>query len=296
MLYYRTDLLRKYGFKRPPHTWDELETQASRIEKGERARGHPDFWGFVWQGADYEGLTCNALEWQYSQGGGNLIDPDRTIDVENEAAIRAFARAARWVGTISPPGVTAYIEEDSRNMWQSGRAAFLRNWTSIYPLAQRSKEVGTRFAVAPLPAGADSHSSVLGGWYLGISKYTHHRADAIAFVKYLSGRELQRERAIEGGSLPAYPSLYQDSAVLRADTVFASMADITNRVIQRPSVLAGRNYDRVSRAYASNVHRILTGKVSAPDGAAAIQAQLRQLTGLPDSAPVVSMSADRKQR
>lgn len=296
VLYYRTDLLRKYGFERPPRTWDELEMQASRIQKGERARGRSDFWGYVWQGADYEGLTCNALEWQYSEGGGNLIEPDRTINVENGAAVHALARAARWVGTISPPGVIAYIEEDSRNVWQSGRAAFLRNWSSIYPLAEESKEVGGRFGVAPLPAGVDSHSSVLGGWYLGVSKYTRRRADAIAFVKYLSGRELQRERAIEGGLLPTYPSLYRDSAVLRSGTVFAPMADVANRVIERPSVLAGRRYDRVSRAYAHGVHMILIGEVSASEGAATIQAELRGITGFPNSARMVSTDADRERR
>lgn len=296
VLYYRTDLLRKYGYARAPRTWDELEMQAARIQKGERAGGRSDFWGYVWQGADYEGLTCNALEWQYSQGGGNLIEPDRTINVDNPAAVHAFARAARWGGTISPPGVTAYIEEDSRNWWQSGRAAFLRNWTSIYAVAEQSKEVGGRFAVAPLPADVDSHSSVLGGWYLGVSKYTQHPAEAVAFVKFLSGKGLQRERAIQGGLLPTYPSLYQDSAVVRAGTMAASMADVVNRVIRRPSVLAGINYDRVSRAYAHGVHLILTGKVSAPEGAAAIQAELRRVTGFPNSQRVVASGGDGEHR
>jgi trehalose/maltose transport system substrate-binding protein len=64
MLYYRTDLLKRYGFSHPPRTWKELEAESSRIQAGERRRGHTDFWGYVWQGADYEGLTCNALEWR----------------------------------------------------------------------------------------------------------------------------------------------------------------------------------------------------------------------------------------
>jgi trehalose/maltose transport system substrate-binding protein len=296
VLFYRKDLVHKYGFTSPPRTWDELETQAGKIQQGERAEGTPDFWGYVWQGADYEGLTCNALEWQSSQGGGNLIEPDRTVDVANEAAIKAFARAAQWVGTISPPGVTAYLEEDSRNVWQSGRAAFMRNWSSIYAVADQAKAVKGRFAMAPMPAGADVHSSVLGGWYLGISKYSRRSEDAIAFVRYMSGKGLQRERAVKGGVLPTFASLYSDPGVLGASGLFAPMADVPKRLIERPTAFAGAKYDQVSRAYADGVHEILTRKATAPEAAAKIQSELKHLTGFADSRPVLMAGAGKEQR
>jgi trehalose/maltose transport system substrate-binding protein len=66
LLYYRTDLLHRYGFRDAPKTWDELEAMSRRIQAGERAKGHTNFWGFIWQGAPTEALTCNALEWQES--------------------------------------------------------------------------------------------------------------------------------------------------------------------------------------------------------------------------------------
>lgn len=102
LLYYRTDLLRQYGYREPPRTWDDLEIMAARIQAGERAKGKKEFWGFVWQGAADEGLTCSALEWQAAEGGGRIIEEDQTISVNNPRVIRAWQRAAHWVGSISP--------------------------------------------------------------------------------------------------------------------------------------------------------------------------------------------------
>src|ERR1017187_8299725 len=39
LLFYRTDLLREYGYHEPPGTWDELEVMAARIQAGERVKG-----------------------------------------------------------------------------------------------------------------------------------------------------------------------------------------------------------------------------------------------------------------
>src|SRR5262245_15105199 len=97
VLLYRTDLLERYGYREPPRTWTELEAMASRIQEGERARGQKDFWGFVWQGDAGEGLTCAGLEWQVSEGGGGIIEVDKTISVNNPQAIQTWERARRWV-------------------------------------------------------------------------------------------------------------------------------------------------------------------------------------------------------
>ena len=129
VLVYRTDLLAKYGYKTPPRTWDELEKMAARIQAGERAKGKKDFWGFVWAGAiasDSEQLTMEGLDWQAAEGGGHIIEPDGKISVNNPNVIRAWERAAHWVGWISPPSVVSYTATDAENkFWVSGEAAFL---------------------------------------------------------------------------------------------------------------------------------------------------------------------------
>ena len=133
ILYYRTDLLEKYGFDGPPETWEELESMSQTIQEGERQENQ-DFSAFVWQGNSYEGLTCNALEWTDSVGGGQIISPEQVITVNNPAAVDIISRAAEWVGTISPRGVTGFAEEDARNFFQAGNAAFMRNWPYAHSL------------------------------------------------------------------------------------------------------------------------------------------------------------------
>ena len=133
-LFYRKDLLEKHG-KSVPTTWAELETTAKEIMDAERAEaGNQDMWGFVFQGNAYEGLTCDALEWVMSNGGGQIIEADGSISINNEQAAAAIDRAAGWVGTIAPDGVLAYQEEESRGVWQLGNSVFMRNWPYAYAL------------------------------------------------------------------------------------------------------------------------------------------------------------------
>jgi trehalose/maltose transport system substrate-binding protein len=106
ILYYRTDLLEKYDFKQPPETWEELTDMAKKIQDGERKAGKSDFQGFVFQGAAYEGLTCDGLEWICSYNGGTIIDRDKRVTINNPNAIHALDVARSWVGTIAPRGVT----------------------------------------------------------------------------------------------------------------------------------------------------------------------------------------------
>jgi trehalose/maltose transport system substrate-binding protein len=152
ILYYRTDLSARYGFKQPPQTWEELAGMAKQIEDGEHHAGRPDFQGFVFQGAAYEGLTCDGLEWIYSYNGGTIIERNKEITINNPNAIKAMDVAKSWVGTIAPRGVTVYQEEEARNLFQSGGAAFMRNWPYAYALGNAPQSPITgKFAVTVLP-------------------------------------------------------------------------------------------------------------------------------------------------
>jgi trehalose/maltose transport system substrate-binding protein len=257
MLYYRSDLLEKYGYGSAPSTWDELEGMARRIQEGERARSR-SFAGFVWQGKAYEGLTCNALEWIHSHGGGAILE-GREPTVENPRAAQALARFRGFVGTISPVGVTGYEEEDARNVFQGGNAAFMRNWPYAYAAGgAKGSLVEGRFDAAPLPhePGYES-SATLGGWTLGVSRYSRFPDAAIHFVGYLCSPEVQRFRALVGGYIPTIPAVQGDPDVVRVLPFLERLRGTT--LVARPSNQAGARYNEVSIAFYQGVSKALYG-------------------------------------
>ncbi|TVR20146.1 MAG: ABC transporter substrate-binding protein [Anaerolineaceae bacterium] len=277
MLYYRSDLLEKYGFEAPPATWEELEEMALVIQEGERAEGNSEFWGYVWQGNAYEGLTTNALEWHVSETGDNFLTPDGEILINSEAAINAYERAASWVGTISPPGVVSYAEEDARGVWHAGNAAFMRNWPYAYVTSAESEDIPA-FDVAPLPAGASGiGASTLGGWHVAVSRYSDHPEAAAAFVVYMTSVENQKFYAIDTSSPPAALELYDDEDIQTA-MPFAS-PDIVEITTARPSNFARDQYNAVSTLYFSAIHDILTGREDADTALELLELDLLDLFG-----------------
>ena len=287
LLYYRTDLLRQYGYREPPRTWDELERMAARIQAGERAKGKKQFWGFVWQGAADEGLTCDALEWQASEGGGRIIEDDQVISVNNPQAIRSWQRAAHWVGSISPPGVVGYREWDSLNVWVAGDAAFMRNWPSAYADSQAAGSlIRNKFDIALLPGGKAGRVGTLGGWGLAISRFSAHPREALDLVRYLTRRDLQVKRSRLLTQPPTLPELYSLPEVLEANPRFDVLSQaFRTGFVTRPSNVAGKKYQEVTDAYIQAVHSVLTGEKTAPKAAAALQNDLVHITGFRTGRP-----------
>jgi trehalose/maltose transport system substrate-binding protein len=276
MLYYRTDLLKKYGYRHPPATWDELATMAATIQQGERAGGNHDFWGYVWQGAAYEGLTCNALEWQVSFGGGRIIEPDATISVNNASTIEALRMAIRWIGTISPASVLSYTESDSLGTFQSGNAAFLRHWSAGIPPGTTMGR--GHFAAAALPAGPRGRAQTMGGFHLAVSRYSAHSREAAQLVVYLTSSQVQLRRALHAGYLPTIPRLYHDPQLTHVLPYVGALKN-TGAWVARPSTVAGSKYAGVSKIYYQTVHDILRHHTGIEEGVASLQQQLVDLTG-----------------
>jgi trehalose/maltose transport system substrate-binding protein len=275
LLYYRTDLLKKYGYKAPPKTWSELFKMAKKIQEGEQ-KSNSSFYGFVFQGNSYEGLTCNALEWIASAGGGHFIDNGKAT-INNSKAKTVLDAMRSEIGKITPRGVTTYQEDQTEHAFDSGDAAFARNWPYQYGIgATAGSKVKGKFSVAPLPHGAKGPSvATVGGWQLAVSKYSKHKDASIEFVRYMTSKAVEKFDAITNSNVPTIPSLAKDKQVVRTNPYLKPATANVARVA-RPARFLGTHYNEASKVIYQGVNQILNGS-SAGSVLPSVQSKLNQI-------------------
>jgi trehalose/maltose transport system substrate-binding protein len=279
LLYYRKDLLEKYG-RGVPQTWADLTETARIIQEGERKSGNGDFWGYVWQGRAYEGLTTVALEWINSFGGGSIVDEKGEITLNNPKAAQALETAAAWVGTISPEGILNYTEEEARGVFQAGNAAFMRNWPYAWALAQgEDSPIRNKVGVAPLPKGGPGgkHAGTLGGQQLAVSKYSKNSEAAADLVMYLTSAEEQKRRAIVGSFNPTIPSLFEDEEVKKAAPFIGELIAVFTNAVARPASITGEDYNKVSSEFFNMAHQVLSGRAEPEQALARTERDLKRI-------------------
>lgn len=272
MLYWRTDLM-----PAPPDSLDALGRTSRELIAARRVP-----FGFVWQGARYEGLITAFVE-HLGAFGGAILDGQGRVVVDNEAAVRAltFMRDSIHGNGIVPSAALAWQEEHTRFAFQNGQAAFMRNWPYAYALlAADDSQVAGRFAVAPIPGGpGGAPAAALGGSTLAINTYSDQPDDAYRLIEFLLQPPQMIERARIAGQFPPARALYDTAALAAALTVPAAEARrIIEAAVARPVTPV---YSQLSSILQVSVHRALTKqqepRAALAEAAAAIRTLLARL-------------------
>jgi trehalose/maltose transport system substrate-binding protein len=237
-------------------------------------------WGFVFQGRAYEGLTCDALEWIDSFGGGTIVDAGGKVTVNNPRAVAAIQLASSWVKTISPEGVLNYAEEEARGAFQSGNAVFMRNWPYAWALSQGADSpVKGKVGVMALPKGGagGKQTGTLGGWQWAVSKYSKNTREAVDLAVYLTSPAEQKRAALEVSFNPTIPALYQDKDILAKNPFVGELLPTFMNAVARPSRATASKYNQVSAAFWNAVHESLSGTTPADKSLAKLQKDLERI-------------------
>jgi multiple sugar transport system substrate-binding protein len=253
MLYYRKDLLKQANLS-VPETWDDLVSAATKLTQS----GTP--LGFVWQGKQAEVLVCDLVSFIGSFGGAMLAADGKTVQIADPPAQAAVQFMYDTINRykITPKDVLGWDEEPSRRPFTAGQAAFLRNWSYVFKIAEdpkASKIVG-KAGIAPLPHDPNGKSSAaLGGYQYGVNAKTKHPEEAIAFVRWMSSADTQLRFATELGLAPSRPAVF-DSRKLKLDSPdMVQLKDVFVGATPRPVT---PKYPQVTLAIQSSVSRALS--------------------------------------
>jgi multiple sugar transport system substrate-binding protein len=276
VLYYRKDLLKRAGFDGPPKTWSELLSSAKKVQEQVRP-ANPNFYGFVWTGAQYEGLITVFMEFAGARGGfirdGAGV---RLTSAENLAAL-IFMHDLIWKDKISPPNTyTTMREEEVRTSFQEGNVLYERNWPYAWSLHQaKNSKVRGKTGVAPVPGPQENTgTSTLGGFHIGVSAFSDVKGAAKEFVRFVTSFASQKEMVLSLGWNPGRQDLYREEEVLRQAPHFRELMVAFQRARPRPLV---PYYSQISAVAQKHINGVLANKVSAQQALAEADKEIEAL-------------------
>jgi multiple sugar transport system substrate-binding protein len=284
MLYYRKDLLAAAKFE-PPQTLTDIIDISQKLQQ----QGAVE-WGYLWQGKQYEGLVAMFVE--ILQGfGGFWVNPD-TLEVgldrsETIAAIDFLRRTIRE--GVSPSGVTTYVEEDTRRLFQNGDAVFLRSWPYVWSLAnKKDSPIAGKVGIVPM-VGSKSRQggACLGGWGLGISKTTKHYREALQAIEFLTREEVQKDFILTEGYIPSRQKLFNHPDVVSEYGHYPQLQEVVKNAVLRPPIAQYAQASDILQRYLSAA---LTDQQTPKEAMIAAAKETRRLleVGGRDLSPTIS--------
>jgi multiple sugar transport system substrate-binding protein len=272
LLYYRKDLLEKSGFDGPPKTWDELKQMTTKVRQDSGTK-----FGFVFQGARYEGGVCDGMEFIWTHGGEVLDPQDPTkVVVDSPEAIAGLATERSMITDgISPQAVSVYKEDESAGAFLNGDAVFLRNWPYVYALVGTSdypKLKTDQVGVSELPsADGEPGNGTVGDQPFYISSSSKNPDAAWTFIQFLTAPEQQKLRAVEGAFLPTRTALYDDPEIQKKVPVVPLASEALQHTRPRP---VSPYYSDMSLEMQEQFNASLAGDISPEEAAKTLKQQL----------------------
>jgi multiple sugar transport system substrate-binding protein len=248
LMYYRTDKISNF-----PSTWQDLYSQA-------KANG-----GIVYQGASYEGLTCDYLELAFAAGGKVLSDDGKKSVINSPQNLKALQFMVDGIKSgAAPKAVTTYMEEESRRAFESGKYAFMRNWSYAYALGNaKGSKVAHKFKVAPFPTfEGGTSAAILGGHNLVVSAYSKNPKGAVQLINYLTSPEVEKVNFAKFSITPTTTATYSDPEVKKDIPFAAALLKNVQAAHARP---VSPVYPQISQAIYKNVNAALSGQMSPQD-------------------------------
>ncbi len=276
LLYYRTDLVQKYGNGVPPQTREQLEMQAKTILAAEAANGVKS--GYLIPGKKIEAIVDQWLELLWG-AGGNIGKPGQ-LTLNNPAGVDAlqYLHDLIYSKQLSPDGTNTYAPNDILNLFNNGQAPFMRNWTFAYAIANNpdKSKVAGKVGIAPtLSTAGHQGRGCTGGWVLAINANSQHKDEAWKFIDFLLSKETQTSLAKNAGLISSRPDVVQDAQLQEKFPQFKQLATVLQQGQNRPQL---KNYNQFTTPLQAAINNVLSNQQAPADALNGVQAEVASLS------------------
>ena len=247
LLYYRTDLM-----DQPPETPEDLILMSQSLQKNQQVD-----WGYVWQGRQYEGLSCVYLEMIDGFGGDWLQTSTNQIGLNSTPGVEAAAWLQDLIDQgVSPEAVTNYAESEALQSFKVGDSAFMRNWPYAWAELQKSDSaVKGNVGITTMVAEPGHSTATLGSWGLAVLQGSSHVEASIEAIRFLTSESAQKELFLKYGYTPTQQRVFDDPQLLQESPILAEFGKALKVAKPRPQTPL---YAQISDVLQRQLSSILT--------------------------------------
>ncbi len=252
LLFYRTDLLRGAGHRRPPETWSEWRRAMEDI----RRQGGPGSYGALLPLNEPDPLFALSL-----QQGPVLADGDS----RGAFSQPPFRRALDFYESVFRDGLAPLMTNTQvANVWDEfARGLFAFYVTGPWNIGEFRRRLPPErqgdWAAAPLPGPDGPGPSTAGGSSLVIFKRSPRKEAAWKLISFLSEPETMRRFHALTGDLPPRRSVWRTPA-LASDPPSQAFAQQLERVRAAPKI---PEWERIFQEMQLTAERVVQGRQGA---------------------------------
>jgi ABC-type glycerol-3-phosphate transport system substrate-binding protein len=201
-----------------PATMEEFVTYTKSLKTA-------DFFGAAMQGAPTDPIAMEWLNFLYANGGDLYSADLKTPTVNNEIGLKALNQYMDMIDNAAQTGAAGANLDDASNTFAQGRAATMVTYITIFAGFFQDPEksvIVDKWEVAAMPGTGVGN---VGVWSFGVPKSSKNPDAAWEFIKWVTARDISKQRALLGGS-PAYTDFYTDQEILAKFPYLTKAIDI----------------------------------------------------------------------
>jgi ABC-type glycerol-3-phosphate transport system substrate-binding protein len=232
MLFYRKDLLEKWGLELPGpegYSYKQLIENVRKAKEMIEKEGLKDAYPLVYGvKGEMSSITFEQLAWSY---GADLFVDKKMPNFNCPEAVAALEEAISWSkdGLVSP-GIAGYEYPEVSTSFQQGTSVFALQWNAAAAdILNKEKSPitagNTAFSVFPYDEGKGPNQlriwpSVFGS---AISAFSKKPAESFEYLTWFASSEIARDYVMNGGGSSGRNSLLTDAEILEQNPQYEAM-------------------------------------------------------------------------